>query len=259
MTRLWPVDGRRRPGLALWLGRRAYRPLWQLQRRLAEARRQQLVPDLVLLVEHPPTYTLGRAGRLEHLLVDEAGLARLGAELVAIDRGGDITFHGPGQLIGYPIIDLLTRERDIHRYLRLLEEAIIQLLAKLGLTAGRLPPHTGVWLDGAKVAAIGVKVSRGITFHGFALNLTTDLRFFEAIVPCGIHDRGVTSLARRLLQPPSLAEAGALVADRLADLAGLDLTWHALSQVTTEELPAAIERLARPLADGPSTGATGLS
>ena len=197
-----------------------------MQRALATARREERTPDLLLLVEHPPTFTIGRGGGAAHLLASPAELAALGARVHEVDRGGDITYHGPGQLVGYPILDLLGRGRDVHRYLRLLEEALIRALADLGVAAGRLPPHTGVWVGDEKVAAIGVKISRGVTLHGFALNVAPDLRHFEAIVPCGIRDKGVTSLERLLGRAPDAALVAARVAAHLGALAGL--AWRPL-------------------------------
>jgi lipoate-protein ligase B len=183
------------------LGRRAYVETWELQRRLVERRQRQEIPDVLLFVEHPETYTLGRSGKREHLLVDEGALSSLGARFVETDRGGDITFHGPGQVVGYPILDLRRWTMDVHRYLRALEEVLIQALSTFGIEAGREAGYTGVWHPAGKLAAIGVRVSRWVTSHGFALNVTTDLEYFRRIVPCGIADRGVSSMAG-LLEPP---------------------------------------------------------
>ncbi len=195
------------------LGRIPYRETWELQARLVAARRQGLVGDLLLLPEHPPVYTLGRGGKAEHLLVPVGWLRRQGAEVFEVDRGGDITFHGPGQLVGYPILDLTAWGRDLHRYLRSLEEVLIRALAGFGLKAGRKPGYTGVWVGDRKIAAIGVKLNSGwITSHGFALNVSTDLRWFDYIVPCGIRDYGVTSLSAELGTPiPREAAIGPVV------------------------------------------------
>lgn len=184
---------------SVWLGRMAYRPAWELQRRVAAAVQQGSLPDTVLWVEHEPVYTVGRAARgsLGNLLWDRERLGREGIELYEVDRGGDITYHGPGQLVGYPIVDLNRRGRDLHRYLRDLEESLIRALAAgYGIAARRLPPHTGVWVGEEKIAAIGVKAAHWVTQHGFALNVCPDLRHFAGIVPCGIRDKGVTSLER---------------------------------------------------------------
>jgi lipoyl(octanoyl) transferase len=163
------------------------------------------LPNYLLTVEHPHVYTLGKSGKPEHLLLDEAGLAAVGATFLPVNRGGDITYHGPGALVVYPIFDLDQFFTDIHRYLRTLEEAVIQVLAQYGLRAGRISGLTGVWLDweeGApnprKICAMGVKASRWITMHGLSLNVNTDLSYFGRIVPCGITDKAVTSLAAEL-------------------------------------------------------------
>jgi lipoate-protein ligase B len=187
------------------LGRRAYVETWELQRRLVARRQRGEIPDVLLFVEHPATYTVGRSGKREHLLVDEASLPSFGAGLVETDRGGDITFHGPGQVVGYPIVDLRRWAMDVHLYLRALEEVLIQTLGTFGIDAGRESGYTGVWHPEGKLAAIGVRVSRWVTSHGFALNVTTDLEYFRRIVPCGIRDRGVSSMAG-LLEPPVALE-----------------------------------------------------
>ncbi|MDQ3328567.1 MAG: lipoyl(octanoyl) transferase LipB, partial [Chloroflexota bacterium] len=156
-------------------------------------------PETLLLLEHPHTYTLGRRGGREHLLVTPTDLARRGADVIETDRGGDITYHGPGQIVGYPLLNLRRRTGgDVHRYLRAVEEVLIGVLAAYGITGERERAYTGVWCGGAKVAAIGVRISRGITMHGFALNVNTDLSYFDHIVPCGIHNRAVSSLAKLL-------------------------------------------------------------
>ncbi|GIV57539.1 MAG: octanoyltransferase [Rhodothermaceae bacterium] len=202
------------------LGRVAYAPAWDLQRRLQarliEAKRREPPeprPHVMLLVEHPPVYTLGKNGDAAHLLLSEDALAARGASFFHIDRGGDITFHGPGQLVGYPILDLDRFFTDIHRYLRELEEAVIRTCADYGLTAGRVAGRTGVWIGPddrgpeRKICALGIRCSRWVTMHGFAFNLNTDLTYFSYIVPCGIADRGVTSLAQELGRPVDEAEA----------------------------------------------------
>jgi lipoyl(octanoyl) transferase len=165
----------------------------------------------LLFCEHPPVYTLGKSGKLEHLLVDESELAQMGASLYKINRGGDITFHGPGQLVGYPILDLDHFFPDIHKYLRLLEEVFIKILADFGLKGERSPSETGVWLDvgtpnARKILALGVRASRWVTMHGWAFNVNTDLNYFKKIVPCGIRDKAVTSLALELGKPIDLEE-----------------------------------------------------
>lgn len=177
------------------IGRMGYRDAWALQRELVADRAAGRIPDTLLLLEHPPVITLGRAGREDHLLGSAGELSARGVEFVPSDRGGDITFHGPGQVVGYAVVDLAPRGRDLHRYLRDLESVPIRALAEFGIRAGRTSGLTGVWVGDAKVAAIGIRVSRWIAHHGFALNVDTDLTYFDLIVPCGISDRRVTSMA----------------------------------------------------------------
>ncbi|MBX5466033.1 MAG: lipoyl(octanoyl) transferase LipB [Firmicutes bacterium] len=195
-----------RTGWLIDLGRMEYAEAWAWQRHAAHGVRTGRHPEVLFLVEHPPVYTVGRGARgsLENLLWDEATRRAAGIGLFEVDRGGDITYHGPGQLVAYPIVDLKTRGRDLHRYLRSLEEAIIRALAAFGVTAQRLPPHTGVWVEEEKVAAIGVKASHWVTQHGLALNVCPNLAHFAGIIPCGIRDRGVTSLERLLGRPVSV-------------------------------------------------------
>ena len=176
------------------LGRVEYDHAWAIQRELVASRQAGHAPDTLLLLEHPPVITLGRSGETAHLLGSDAELERRGVALVETDRGGDITFHGPGQIVGYAIVDLAPRGRDLHRYLRDLESVLIRALAEFGIVAGRVEGLTGVWVGDAKVAAIGIRVARWVTHHGFALNVDTDLSYFDLIVPCGIADRRVTSM-----------------------------------------------------------------
>lgn len=176
------------------IGRTPYEACWNAQRALAEARRDGTIPDTLLLTEHDPVYTIGTGGTDLHLLASEEELLGRGISVVRNDRGGDITYHGPGQLVGYPILDLSARGRDLHRYLRSLEEVVIRTLARLDVKGERIEGYTGVWVAGEKICAIGIKSSRWITMHGFALNVTTDLGHFQRIIPCGIFERGVTSL-----------------------------------------------------------------
>ena len=227
------------------LGEVPYVPTWDLQESLLAAalavkaaNRQaeaaglppQPTPQHLLLCQHPLTYTLGKSGKPEHLLLDEAALAAHGATFHRINRGGDITFHGPGQLVAYPILDLETLRPDIHWYLRALEEAVIQTLATYGLQAGRIAGLTGVWLDwepGApnprKICAMGVRCSRWVTLHGLALNINTDLRYFSYIVPCGIADKAVTSLQAELSRAVPLPEVAERLLAQLAQQLGITL------------------------------------
>jgi lipoyl(octanoyl) transferase len=181
------------------LGRVPYAEALELQARLVAERRSGSIRDHLLLLEHPHVITMGSSAHDDHVLLDEPERELLGIELFDTGRGGDVTYHGPGQLIGYPVLDLKPDRCDLHRYIRDLEEVIIRALSDFDIAAMRTEGRTGVWVAGAKIAAIGVRVSSGwITSHGFALNITTDLRYFEAIVPCGIRDRGVTSMNERL-------------------------------------------------------------
>jgi lipoyl(octanoyl) transferase len=180
------------------LGTVPYRPTWELQDELADQRRGRRIGDRLLLLEHFPVYTIGRGGDEANLLASPARLRKLGAELIRIDRGGDITFHGPGQIVAYPIVELAD-PLDLRRYVRTLEAAVIATAATFEVASDRLAGHPGIWVAGErKLAAIGVRVRRGVTTHGLALNVSTDLRWFDEMIPCGIRDKGVTSIAREL-------------------------------------------------------------
>lgn len=182
-----------------WLGRMAYLEAWTLQKALARVRGAEAIEDVLVLLEHPPVYTLGRRGSEDHLLVPKEVLAREGVEVVRVDRGGDITYHGPGQLVGYPIVSLKESSGGAGRYLRNLEEVLILALDALGIEAGRQERLTGVWVGSNKIGAIGVKIdAKRVTCHGFALNVNTDLHHFDRIIPCGIQGKGVTSMERLL-------------------------------------------------------------
>lgn len=197
------------------LGHQPYQPVWDLQTaiqqrlvRQKKARREQKLykpgsedNDVLLFVEHPHVYTLGKSGDSAHLLKGLAELSDIEAEYVEIDRGGDITYHGPGQIVGYPILDLDRYFTDIHKYLRFLEEVIIRTCAEYDIEAGRIEGLTGVWVDGEKICAMGIRCSRWVTMHGFAFNINTDLSYFDHIVPCGISDKAVTSLQEILGRP----------------------------------------------------------
>ena len=201
------------------LGLVPYGRALMLQEALVKRRRMGEVPDQLLLLEHPHVITLGSSADGSHVLLDAAERAVVGIELYETGRGGDVTYHGPGQLVGYPILDLKPDRKDVHRYVRDLEESLIRALAAFGIRAGRKPGLTGVWVGDAKVAAIGVRVSSGwITSHGFALNVATDLGFFDAIVPCGIREYGVTSIDRLLGESPGMAEVEARVISAIGDV-----------------------------------------
>jgi len=170
----------------------------RLQRELVARRKAGTIPDTLLLLEHPHVYTLGRNAKTENLLISAEQLAARGAQVFEIDRGGDVTYHGPGQLVGYPILDLAQHRRDIAWYMRCLEEVLIAVAGEYGLEAGRLAGAPGVWVGNDKLAAMGVHISRWVTSHGFAFNVNTDLSYFDWIVPCGLRDKGVTSLQKLL-------------------------------------------------------------
>lgn len=180
------------------LGVEPYKKIWDYQYQLFNLRLENKINDAFILLEHSHVYTLGKVARREHLLISPQKLAEEKIDLFEIDRGGDITYHGPGQIVGYPIIKLDELYQDLHRYLRELEEVIILTLKEYGVEGYRIPGLTGVWVNNEKVAAIGIKVSRWITMHGFAFNINTDLSYFHKIIPCGIKDRGVTSLQKIL-------------------------------------------------------------
>ena len=218
-------------------GRLDYMAAWAWQRELAHRRSSGVIGDTLLLLEHPHTYTLGRATRTGHLLVAPEVLARQGVVLIESDRGGDITYHGPGQVVGYPILKLSHHGGDLQRYLRMLEETLIVVLDSYGVPAGRIAGLTGVWVGEEKIAAIGVKLSAsGVTQHGFALNVATDLRYFRQIIPCGIADKGVTSLERLLGAAPPQPE----VEERIVAAFG------AVFGVTMRREPGAAEMIDSP-------------
>jgi lipoyl(octanoyl) transferase len=206
------------------LGTVAYEPTWELQGELASQRRERTIGDRLLLLEHFPVYTLGRGGDTANLLATPERLRQLGAEFIRIDRGGDVTFHGPGQLVAYPIVELRD-PLDLRRYVRALEAAIIAAVARFDVEATRIDGLTGVWVGGErKLAAIGVRVRRGVTTHGLALNVNTDLRWFAEMIPCGIPDKEVTSLQRELGQPVEMEAVERALAEELAVYFGLRLS-----------------------------------
>jgi lipoate-protein ligase B len=187
--------------LVLDLGLRSYAEALSFQRALAAARiAKRVAHDVLVLVEHPPVITTGRSTKAGNLLASGALLAARGVELFDVERGGDVTFHGPGQLVGYPIVDLAEHRQDLHWYLRQVEEVVIRGVAPFGLRAERNPGKTGVWTNGRKMASIGVHARSWVTWHGFALNVTTDLSYFDLMVPCGIADVVMTSVERELLE-----------------------------------------------------------
>ncbi len=197
-----------------------YREAWDLQRRLWSQRYAGRIPDTLLLLEHEPVVTLGKNARREHLLLDADAFRARGVEVVDVDRGGDVTWHGPGQLVGYWIFDLRSLYQDVHRYLRDIEEVLIRVLARHGIEAGRSAGATGVWVGAEKVAAMGMHLSHWVSTHGFALNLDPDLTAFSWIVPCGLRGRGVTSMRRLGAESASRAEVEREVTEEMAQLFG---------------------------------------
>ena len=199
------------------------------QNRTLPADEQLLTPNRVIFCQHPHVYTLGKSGKLDHLLLNDEDLSQKQAKFYRINRGGDITYHGPGQLVGYPILDLDNFFTDIHKYMRTLEEAIILTLADYNISAGRISGLTGVWLDFVeqknprKICAMGVKASRWVTMHGFALNVNTELAYFGNIVPCGIEDKAVTSISQELGREVDFDEVSAQLKNHLGSL--FEMSW----------------------------------
>lgn len=210
------------------LGLVDYAEAWALQSRIVEARKAGRIEDVLLFCEHPHVITQGRNGKREHLLATEPVLRQKGVAFFETDRGGDITYHGPGQIVGYPILNLAAIRRDVAWYVRMLEEAMIRTTAEFGIDAKRVAGRTGIWVDAGgseeKLGAIGVHLSRWITSHGLAYNVSTDLRYFDWIVPCGIADRKATSLEKLLGRSVRLAEVRERIAEHLADVFDLDAT-----------------------------------
>jgi lipoate-protein ligase B len=196
-----------------YLGRISYQDAWNIQNILVKARQESRITDSLLLLEHPPTYTIGRRTNISHLLMPKDKLCELGAEVIDVDRGGMATYHGPGQLVGYPIINLYNVGGPL-KYIRALESILITTLTHFGLNASRIEGRTGVWVLDEKIAAIGVRISRGVTSHGFALNVNTDLSWFKHIVPCGIEDKNITSMEHLLGHQVPLEEIAQVVADQ---------------------------------------------
>jgi lipoyl(octanoyl) transferase len=214
-----------------------YRVAYERMHDLADRRARGEVPDTLILLEHPPTYTAGRRSDPTHLRWTRAQMEAIGAELHEVDRGGSVTFHGPGQLVGYPIVDLGVKP-DVMRHLRMLEEVVIRVGRDVGVELHRDPDATGVWAGDRKVCAIGVKLTHArVTLHGFAVNCTTDLTYFDAIVPCGLADRGVISLSELAGREVTVAEAAPLVVRHFGDVFEMDLRPAALRETSAPPLP----------------------
>jgi lipoyl(octanoyl) transferase len=232
--------------LTIDLGLTPYAEAWELQKRIVAARKAGGIEDLLLFCEHPHVITLGRSGNRANLLASENILRQKGIAYFETTRGGDITYHGPGQIVGYPILNLSAIRRDVVWYVRSLEEAMIRATAELGIEARRVEGKTGIWVGGSgveeKLAAIGVHISRWVTSHGFAYNVATDLRYFELIVPCGIAERKTTSLEKLLGREVMAAEIKPLLAKHMAEVFGF-----AIRTLPREELFAKLEAFERAL------------
>jgi lipoyl(octanoyl) transferase len=232
--------------LQIDLGLIGYAQAYALQKRIVAARKAEAIEDVLLFCEHPHVITQGRNGKREHLLAGERVLRQKSVEFYETSRGGDITYHGPGQIVGYPILNLGEIRRDVVWYVRMLEEAMIRATAEFGLVAVREPGKTGIWVDAVqsssalatseKLAAIGVHISRWVTSHGFAYNVSTDLRFFDLIVPCGITDRKATSLEKLLGRKVEEKEVATRIAKHLGELFGLEM-----QEASKEELLQKLE------------------
>jgi lipoyl(octanoyl) transferase len=233
-----------KPCLVAFAGRIEYPTALELQMRICEAKKSGFADDVLLLLEHPPTITLGRNGKWHNLLVSDAELSARGVRRFEVDRGGDITFHGPGQLVGYPLVKLEAGERDVHRFMHNLESSLIGLLASYGIEAGRESKLTGVWTKQGKIGAMGVHISRWITRHGFALNVTTDLSYFDLIVPCGISGKQVASIRSILGRELDVREVAGRYAEQFAGAFARTMIW-----VSMDEL---LEKLQRHATESPT-------
>jgi lipoyl(octanoyl) transferase len=211
------------PLLVRHLGRVPYAEGLQIQEQLVAERQAGRIVDVLLMLEHDPVFTMGRNAQAENVLLSKEALKTKGFDLFETGRGGDVTFHGPGQVVGYPILELPTDRRDVHRYVRDLEEVMIRACAGYGVTAGRIAGKTGAWVGTEKVGAIGVRIARWVTSHGFALNVSNDLEPFALIVPCGIRDHGVTSLSRLLGREVAAEEAARRLAEQVGAVFDLEI------------------------------------
>ncbi len=208
------------------LGTIDYAEAHRLQKELQGKRVRGEVGDIVLLLEHPPVLTMGRSAKAQHVLAAPEILAARGVQVHEVGRGGDVTYHGPGQLVAYPIIDLKPDRKDVRKYVASLEETMIRTCANFGLAAGRVEGLNGAWIGDRKVGAVGVRISRWVTMHGLALNVNSDLREFEMIVPCGIQDKGVTSLSAELGRTVHVGDVFEPFAQHFAELYDADIEWH---------------------------------
>jgi lipoate-protein ligase B len=227
-----PIEGPMKPLNVLNLGQQAYDDALDLQHQLVAARREGRVDDTLVLLEHPPVITVGRRGSEGNILVSPKWLAEQGIQVHRVERGGDVTYHGPGQLVGYPIMDLAQHRRDVRWYMHSLEEVLVRTLGGFGIAASRLPDNIGVWLDErTKIAALGVRIERWITYHGFALNVAQDISLSELIVPCGLADKEVTSMERVLGRAVDMAKVRQLVEANFSAVFGLKARAVTLEQL----------------------------
>jgi lipoic acid synthetase len=217
--------------LLLNLGLEPYNQALDLQHRLVAARREGRIEDVLILLEHPPVITLGRRGDESNIVASRELLARLGIEVHRVERGGDVTYHGPGQLLGYPILDLRGYRQDVGWYMHSLEEVLIRALADFGIEAGRLEGRIGVWVGDKNIAALGARIEEWITYHGFALNVSPDLSHFDLIIPCGYRGIGVTSMEEVLGEAPEMREVRKSVAQRFSEVFGVEVRQAALEEL----------------------------
>jgi lipoyl(octanoyl) transferase len=221
------------------LGIKDYKQTWDLQKQIHLYKQKNPYDDVIITVEHPPVYTLGKTGSTNHVLLSENQMAKQGISYYEIDRGGDITYHGPGQLVVYPIFDLNNHYNDTHRYLRDLEETVIRTLKDYGITSRRDEEFTGVWVGSEKICAIGIKVSRWITMHGLAFNINNDLSYFDKIIPCGIFHKGITSLAAILNKETSITDVSKKILTKFKEVFGFDQ----ITPISAKDLPFNLEKV----------------
>jgi lipoyl(octanoyl) transferase len=222
------------------MGRTRYAQMWDLQKSLHALVAEDRSQDIFLINEHEHVYTLGKSGDPNHLLADADDLKRAGAEFYPIDRGGDITYHGPGQIVGYPILNLERFQKDIHWYLRQLEEVIIRTLKLFDISGKRSQGETGVWIGNEKIAALGIKVSRWVTMHGFAFNVHPDLSYFEKIIPCGIFHKGVTSMSEVLREHISLDRVVSILYKEFESVFNVDLVPIEIAEIESLVIPHSV-------------------
>lgn len=211
-----------------WLGKIDYQSAYTVQKRIMKEKLDGHTEDSLILLEHPPTITIGKSGKVKNLLVPHEMLAAMGVSLFFTDRGGDITFHGPGQLVAYPIIDLKRRNKDVHHYIADLQEVMIKMLADYGIVARRDDKYVGVWVGDEKIGAVGVAIHRWVTMHGLALNINTDMTYFSLIKPCGIDDRGITSMKDLLNYRIPLKEVVECFVYHFAEVFSTKIVWQSL-------------------------------